>query len=226
MKEFLYKKRLYLSIFAYFFFMAGLMAFVAVPLMKIIQQKTDEFQKKNEDNEIRKNRLGEMPRLKEQFELAEQEQSKINFLLNKNDTVDLIKGIENLSSVTGNEIKIDIVEKESNLNAEDIEMKKKEKSRNKGVEKKLIDDFEEIKYLKLIINSKGKYNNFVNFVEKIENLNYHSDIVAVKMKKVVETQDKVSQNPYNPETKETNSEEIKVENDMLESSVEILFYLQ
>lgn len=226
MKEFLHKKRLYLSIFVYLLLMAALLAFITVPLMKRIQIKMDEFQKKNEDYEIRRNRLGEIPRLKVQFEMAEIEESNINFLLDKNNTINLIERIENLSSSTGNEIKIEVMEKESNLTVENIEMKQKEKSRNKGAEKKLIDDFAELKYLKFKINIKGKYDNFVNFVEKIENLNYHSDIIAIKTGKVVESKDKVFQNPYNPATEKANPDEKKVENDILESSVEILFYLQ
>lgn len=146
-------------------------------LTKKIRGKVDGIQAKIIDQEKVGERIQEIPKFEQQDALIREKESSMPALIKEDDAVDLIEKIENLAESTGNQITIEIDEKNKQANSAPAPKKEKE-----GENKKTIADQLPAKdYLKLKIRLNGKFNNFIDFAEKLENFPYYSDIISVKI---------------------------------------------
>lgn len=227
MKNFFHKYRLYVSIAAYLLAVALVSIFGIQALLNIINDNANAYQKKLVDEESRKKRLGDIPRLRGQYEMVEQEGEKLDLLLEKDSTIDLIKRIEEIGGQTENSVKIQIDEKASYFGTE--EEKKARKKDNKNKDDFLLDRFAEFKYLYFKLEIKGKYDNIAGFIKKIENIEYHSDILSISLKKV-EIPEKANSpsNPFGgvPLPGSDVPAEKPIDHDLLDGNLDVIFYLK
>lgn len=172
MRNFWQKYKEYVVIFLYLVFIWVLFNFVVKPLILNIVDNADSIQKITLNHEIRKKRLEELPKLKEQFDFVQKEEGNINVLISREQAVALIEELEKLSAATQNEILMQIEEKEPEKSNKNIENKK---------EKTLIENLPNDKYLRIKIRVSGKFGNVINFIQKLENLEYFSDVISVQI---------------------------------------------
>ena len=228
MKNFFHKYRLYISIAAYFTVAVVISYFGIQTLVNMINDNANSYQKKLVDEDSRKKRLSDLPRLKEQYEMIGQEGKRTDLLLNKDATIDLIKHIEEIGSQTGNSVKIQIDEKLSNFGIEgDKKAIKKDPKKDKG--ELLLDQFSEFKYLDVKLMVEGKYNNIANFIKKLENIEYHSDIIVVSLKKPENSENINSSSGLfgvaAPSESGSQTENLR-DSDLLDGNIEAIFYLK
>lgn len=160
---------------AYVAVLAVLFAFIIKPLFFQIQEKRRYAEEKTVEQEITRKKINELPQLKERMDVVKQEDAKLNVFFSQDKALSLIKRLENLAAETGNEISIEII-KEFGIN--NIETKKTQIK-----ETGIINELPDKDFLLMRLNLDGDFNSTVEFIRKIESMDYFSDIIAVKLSK-------------------------------------------
>lgn len=158
--------------------LGAVFTFTAKYLLGEISAKNDGIEKETIDHRESEKRLSEISNLREQFEIIEQEKSKLAVFASQDQTIALIKEMEKIAEETNNEIVIEKVE------IQDENSKKKTKNKtapNKSGEAGKEFNFPSENYISAKINLQGSYNDAVNFIRKIENMNYCADIISIQM---------------------------------------------
>lgn len=163
---------------AYIFLLVCIFEFGILPLKESINEKRIEAAKKVLDYEIDEKRVMEIPRLKEKVDLIEESMPKLEIFIAEGDELLIIENIEKLSLDTGNEVKIEIAngagEKQKN------QAPKSDVENSENGEFGLYGD----KYLSVRLDIKGSFNEVFNLINKLENFDYISDIVSIRLSKV------------------------------------------
>lgn len=147
-------------------------------LLKEISANNENIKKETINHEERQKRLAEIPELKSQFEMVEKENNKFEIILSQNQIITLIKNLEEIAGETGNEMVIEDMEIK---NGEDEKKaKKKGGGKSEEGEKKLSVDLTG-NYVSMKIKLRGNYNSALNFIEKVENMNYCADIISLQL---------------------------------------------
>lgn len=163
------KHKISIIIIAYLGIIWAAFTFFISPLIGQVSLKADKIQENIMDRESQAKRMAELSKLKEQFEMVEREENKIKVFLTKERAIDLIKNLESLADKTGNKISIEIDEKSQVVSEKD--------AKNPGI----MDDLPKFNFMKLKITLTGSYNGMVNFMTKLENLDYYSDVISINM---------------------------------------------
>lgn len=223
MKNIWKKYKIYLSILIYLFFI-GLVYFLLVrPLLAEIKDKNNKIQEKISDQEIKAEKLAEIPSLRSQFDMINNEEDKINVSFNRESAVMLIEKLEKVSEETGNEIKIELVEEKADI---------KNPGNSKKTESKegdnLVSSLPSDNYIKMRIKLSGEYENLLDFIRRLENMEYYSDVISIKATK---EQEKISNqapisSPFEGEDL-INEEKTSIEEkNRISSILEVVFYLE
>ncbi|MCX6765498.1 MAG: hypothetical protein NT136_00850 [Candidatus Moranbacteria bacterium] len=176
MKPFWKKYRTHLIIPLYLAFIGLVFYFSVRPLIGKINETTNRIQEGIANQENRKKRLEELPKLREQFEMIKNEEENFFPLLTEDRVVELIEKIEMLAENTGNTIIIEVQE----FKGKDAAGAKKG-GKTTGQEEKLRSELPGSDYLEMKIKLAGNYNNLVDFTRKIETMEYHADIVSFEI---------------------------------------------
>jgi Tfp pilus assembly protein PilO len=219
MKDFIKKHKIVLIVTAYFVAVGLVSLFFAWPMMKEVREKNNELQTKMVDQEIKKDRLAKLSSIREQFEMVKNQEGAVNISLNKENVVSLVEKLEKISDDTGNKIKIELFDEQS-------EKKKSAQAKKANNDEKIIiENLPSDKYIMINISLKGGYGSFMNFLKKLENMEYYADVVSVKVSKNSDSQNVSASNPFetNPISENAPSEDGK--NDVL-STISAVFYLE
>jgi Tfp pilus assembly protein PilO len=187
MKYFFKKYKIHLAIAIYLLIIGAASFFIARPMILGIREKNDEIQKNIADQESKKERLGKLPAFKKQFEEIGANEDKINIVLNNGNIVVLIEKLEKISEETGNKIKIDMAGDQTN---------KKTQSSSKKDDKSLANNLPSDSYIIMNITLTGNYENFLDFIRKIENMEYYSDILSIKITKGINDNSSSATSPF------------------------------
>ncbi len=213
MKNFWSNFKEWIIIGLYFIFMGAFLGFGINFFVKEIDEKKDKIQELNIDQERKTKRLGELATLREQFEFVSREEGKIIEVFNKDNVVELIRNLEKIGSMTENKVSIeDISEVKAEKDNKSSSSKKEEATAilpGKG-------------HLKARIKLEGEYNNLIKFIDKMENMEYHNDLVSLS----VSGKEKKVQigNPFAKEEEVIEPE--KTSENLIESSLEAVFYIK
>lgn len=180
MKSFLKKYRLILALTLYALLIAGGIYFVIRPLLGEVKANANKIQRVVLDEENKKKRLAELPKLQSQFEMVKREEDKITSLLEEAKAVELIEQMEKLAGETGNKITIEV---QNNSKRKAPAGKKEEKKEGEEKEKDIRSDLPQDNYLEIKIRLEGDYNNLVNFLEKMESASFYSDVISLEIVK-------------------------------------------
>jgi len=175
MKKFLKNQRVFIAL-ASFFLMIGVSGyFVVVPLLKKITERRDEIEENRLKQEIKKQRLEELPRLAKQYTEISNQQKKLDVLLERQQAVVLIERLEELAKNTENEIQIVV--------QEDAQSKKAVESKSKNAPKvlALVDTLPSKDFLRLKITLTGNYAGAFKFIYSLEALEYYADVVEISI---------------------------------------------
>lgn len=159
--------------------------FVVIPLLKSIKNKSDETQKKSIDNEMLEARISKIPEMKQLYDSFKVKENDMDIVLDSSREVDFIKKIETVAEETGNKIELKIEEKPVAA--------KNQKQAGSGEGEKNKKDPEDIKanlpsdnYIIMQINLSGSYSNFMNFLHRLENLDYYVNVLSFQLQKETE----------------------------------------
>lgn len=184
MKTFLKKRRELIAIAIYVCVLGAVGYFIVRPLLAEINRRRDQIQEETATQDDQKKQIAELPSIKEQYLSVQSKGGTLNVLLDKNDAVTLIEDIEQLAQNTQNEVKITISQNDPNSRDAIAAQKDAASQKQPGDKSVSIRDALPSKnYLEMNIAITGQYNAIVNFMEKIENMQYYSDIISFDMKK-------------------------------------------
>jgi len=179
MRDFWKKYKLWLSIAIWLILIAASFFLAAKPLLENIREKSDEIQRIKIDNEISQGRIAKLPEMKELHAIFEQEKDSLDVILDQNNSVEFIKKLELLAQETGNKISLKIDDNlESAKNAK-VNSAKKEKKDTESIGA----DLPPNNYLSMEITLEGKYENFISFLYKLENLDYYVNVLSLSLAK-------------------------------------------
>lgn len=214
MKVFWKKYKLWLSIVIWLFLAAISFFFVVSPLLNDIRGKSDEVQKIKIDNEINQGRIAKLPEMKERHVIFGQEESNLSVVLDQSSSVEFIKKLELLAQETGNKIGLKIDDSSELSKNDKGNAAKKGKNDSEEISANLPSD----SYLSMEITLEGKYENFLSFLYKLENLNYYVNVLSLSL--VKETVNQTS----GQDGASANEEERTVEENILISTFRIIAY--
>lgn len=174
MKEFWKKYKFWGGVLGYAIFMAAIIYGAVFPIMRKIRYASDEVQKRNIDNEISQKRIGKIPEIENQIKLFSEKENECGIMLEPDKEIDFIKNLESLAESTGNKISLKIDEtKPKSSNDSDSEKNKSEIKNNLPHKEHII----------VKIDLEGDYPELVNFINKIENMKYHTNVIAMNISK-------------------------------------------
>lgn len=151
--------------------------FAVGPLIESIKKNSDEIQKVKIDREINQEKISKLPEMKSGYAAYEQEKSNLDVILDQNNSVDFIKKVELLAEETGNNISLSIADNpDPSKNAKDAKTGKKNPEN-------IIDNLPSDKYISMKMTLEGNYESFIRFLYKLENLDYHVNVISFDLSK-------------------------------------------
>jgi hypothetical protein len=191
--------------------------------MEKLDENSENFQKKIVEMDIERDKLEKLPLLKEQFEKVESRKGDLDVLFSEEKIVELVQEIERMAEETGNSIKISVDEKKDN--------KTQVKKENEDDENNLLSGFSEEEYFKIRVDVTGDYPGLIKFIDKFDDLKYYNSLIGFNILSGENniSQDKrnisVGSNRANPSLVSEDFAEDEKNNIILESKLEIVFYL-
>ncbi len=209
-----------IAIITYVIILAALFYFVIKPFAESVNSKIEKVQEKTVNQERQMKKLNELAELKEQFEMIQREKENIQVLISPNNLVALIEEIEKVAEETNNKIIISAEEKKKT--------KKSKDSKNDEKKEDLIANLPSDKYLKMNILLSGSYNSIIDFIRKVENIKYWSDIVSINIsnKELGFANRRSGSSPFISSRGESDDEEKFFEPGDISSILGIVFYLK
>ena len=221
MKNFYKKYKVQVILAGYILFLGVFIYGGIFTMIKNIQGRADEIQKKIIDNEIDKKNLAKIPQLMSDYEIFSAGRSNLNVILKKELEIEFIQSLENLARETGNEISLKLIEEE-NSSVKDSQAKTKAKEKDKLDIKSNL-PYE--KYITIQLELKGKYPQLMGFLEKIENMEYYANVVAFDLKKEEKSGETKTSNPFVSSGSVAASEETPPE-EILKSLIDLVVYIK
>lgn len=221
MKEFFKKYREILLIISWIAFLFTAVRLIVLPIMAKIAAANNEIQEENLKKDISNKNVGELPKIKQQYENLKQNSQSVDVLLEKANAVQLIKKLEKSADQSGVKTTITVQDQ--------VTAKPQAKNKNQN-ENTLINDLPSKDYLQLKISADGNYNQIISFIKTLENLEYYNDIIALDVKKESLSGSKEKQSidgtvisPFSSEM-ENNSKDIQESGNSLNASIDVVFY--
>lgn len=198
--------------------------FILIPFVKKLEEKSNKIQSRLIDLEIEKDKINELPKIKEQFELVEGNKQKMEkALFSEQDILGLVQEIEKIAGETNNEISISVEDDKNNSKKNKVKTEEEEKS------EKITDPFEEKDYFKMNIDLLGDYNSLIKFMDRLSRVSYYNSIIGFNIAYYEEEEIAKPLININKENEDgQKKEEITVEDEKrpnIKSSLEIIFYL-
>lgn len=173
MKKLLKKNSALVIIMGYLIALGGVYYFVAAPLIDRAKSKRAEIEQSVAVQDGQMRRLTQLPKLREDFEMINNEAQKIAPFITKDTTVTFVERIEKIAEETGNQIKIEEASEVSAIPPKKI---------RKGVDDKGIAGIlAQRNYLKFRITLTGSYVDFFRFLVRLENIPYHLDVIGLQL---------------------------------------------
>lgn len=221
MKNFYKKYKVQVILAGYILFLGVFIYGGIFTMIKNIQGRADEIQKKIIDNEIDKKNLAKIPQLMSDYEIFSAGRSNLNVILKKELEIEFIQSLENLARETGNEISLKLIEEE-NSSVKDSQAKTEAKEKDKLDIKSNL-PYE--KYITIQLELKGKYPQLMGFLEKIENMEYYANVVAFDLKKEEKSEETKTSNPFVSSGSVAAPEETPPE-EILKSLIDLVVYIK
>jgi hypothetical protein len=187
--------------------------FVIFPLQTSIQKNSDEIQRNIINSEMNRSRVSKIPEMEKVETAFAENKNNLNIILNSENEVDFIKKIESLAEETGNKIDLKIDETGSKNQKPAVASKDPSDIKN---------NLPYAKYLSIQINLEGDYSGALNFIHKLENMNYYVNIISLNMVKSL--QDKTTNNGDKASPFRNNA--IATGGDVLKSTLGVIVYLE
>lgn len=218
MKKIFQKQREIIIIFAYIVAVTMLVYFVVLPLLSKIEEANNQIQEESMKQEIIKQQLGELPKIQQQYDALQENEGSVDILLDKDNAVTLIEKLETLADNCGDKIEISVQNSQLQKNIVVATIKT-------STEDTLINALPSTDYLQMQIVLTGNYNEAIDFIRKLESMEYYSDITGIKIKQNEQTIDVGVANPFSSNSTtdvQKISDKSNLEN--IETTLNVVFY--
>jgi Tfp pilus assembly protein PilO len=225
MKRYFSKYKIALAIVVYLIIVGAIFYWLINPFFGKITASNDKMQQTIIDQENKRKRLAEVPHLKDQFEMSKEEGGKMLPLPDAGNAVDLIKRMEKIAEETGNSI---IIEVKSDTSATGP----KKSVKPEDIKETIKSNLPSADYFEMSLKLTGKYSDLINFIKKLEALEYYADIISVNAVARAETPqgEKSSDLIFAPNSNgaEAKPEVVVPENKetVIDSSIGVVFYIK
>lgn len=173
------KYGIWLNVAIFLVVILSLVCFVALPMKQNIADSVDGFKKKKIDNELDAERIAKIPDMEKTHVVISEKRNELDVVLDKNNELNLIEQLESLASETGNGISLQIEyvsPNDKNVKAVAAVVD----SKSDGVEK-----IETLNVDRLVVHIAltGNYSQLFNFLNKLENMQYSANVIALDLEK-------------------------------------------
>ena len=188
--------------------------FIVLPMIEKIENKANEIQRKIVDYELNQSRLSKLPEMEERHAIFERHKSDLDVIISSDKDVDLIKTLESLAEQTGNIVTMQI---------SDAEEKKSPKKDSEGKSNKEKEDLKldlpYDNYIVIQLMLEGNYEQFLNYLSRLENLKYYVNVTSVVLTK--------AEKEIEAETTDKNKQsEEKQKKEVLKSLIELVVFVK
>lgn len=225
MRKFFKKYKVATALFIYLLLIGTIFYFAVKPLLSGIKSGNAKIQETLADQEIKKNRLGELPKLREQYEMAKKEEGSLVPLLTEDKAVELIEKMEKMAEDTGNEMTIEV---RDNKEKNSVVPKKSGKiDEAKGI----IANLPSGDYLEMKIMLSGGYDNLISFIKKIETMEYYADIISfdisAKPEEIAKQPPSLFESSTGKKTGQNQEKAVSASQEtILDSTINVVFYIK
>ncbi len=222
MKNFLGKYKEHVAIVVYLGLLWGLVYFVVFPAVEKINAKANSIQEKLAEKEGSGRKLDKISKMKDQYEMIKNEEGKVQNLLSYDQAIVLIEAVEKLAAETGNKAEIKVEERENTATATKAKSVKKETA---GKENEILPNLPSDKYLKMTISTSGSLEGLIDFIRRLENIQYWSDIISLEISSQKTESEAYQPNPMSP-APEAGSGAPQENAAEINSTLGVIFYLE
>lgn len=219
MKDFWKKHKIPTALAGYAIAVVATVYFLIVPMVVRIQTSSDEIQKSLIDSEILKERVNRIPEMQKMSQ--KYQKSNLDVILSPEEKLNFIKKVETLVDETNNKMKIDIAKKTD---------KKLAKSPKKdGEEKGIMESLPSDNYMSLSFILRGDYPSLINFLHKLENLDYYVNVVALSSKKIdaqIESEGQIRYNFFGGSNNDYKNKTESGAKEVIETVIDVAVYLK
>lgn len=201
----------------------GSYVFVVSKMIDKIRAKKAMIQETMAIQEYQREKVGDVHKLRDDFELAESSEAKIFPFLDKDNAVDFIQEIEKLSEGTNSRVAIEVVP---------VEAPAKGKNAPKDGGGSIMGSLPSKDYLQFKIKTAGSFLGLVKFINQLENSKYYLDIVSVQINtnpdagKEKKQESQGSANPFSAKDKNSGEEKNVQDDEAIIASVGVVVYTQ
>ena len=172
MKKILKTQRELIAAILFFVVIGLLIKIVIVPLIDRISGIKTEIEESNIKQALKKQRLDELPKIRQQYSAITDKNGNLDLLLDKDQAVSAIERMEKLAQDTNNEITISI---------SDSDQSKPAAPKGKDAQISLAESLPSSDYLKFKITLLGNYEGLYKFISSLESLEFYSDIISINI---------------------------------------------
>lgn len=178
MKNLLLKNRIWILGLSYVGAIFLFVVYFLFPNVNRIEEQANSIQEKILDKKILENRISQLPEMKEQADVFLQNREGLGKTVRSSEEVIFIQYLEELASETGNQINIEIPDDQ----VEDKSSTKK--TTKKPREGEILSQLKYKDFLIMNITLLGNFQEAFNFIKKIENFQYYSNVISIDMEKI------------------------------------------
>jgi Tfp pilus assembly protein PilO len=226
MKDFIKQRKEIFLLVTFAIVFIGLVYGAIIPLLRKIDDTRNKTQEELLNQEAKRSRLSELPSIKKQFDLLQESNDNVmGILVDRNKAVELIERLEKTAQETKNEITISIADKQPQQTTKSSQSSSKNNDANS-----LLGALPSSEFLRMTLNLNGTYSSVVDFVSKLENMDYYSDIVSFSIKQIEEKKENLPQsnsgaiNPFGVAPKTDSVVVNSSKNGKVEASLDVVFY--
>jgi hypothetical protein len=226
MKNFWKKYTIQIVLAGYCLFLGLFVHGIIFTRVENIKNKADEIQKKAIDKELDNENLTKIPQLIGDYEVFAAQENNLNVVLGKESEIEFIKLLENLAKETGNEINLKLIEDDASQ-IKSSQTKTKAKDKDAGDIKSNLPEEE---YIMIQLELKGGYPELMRFLEKLERMDYYTNVVSFNLKKEDNQMEESSSNPFvgtdTISVPTENNEKTGQKKEILKSLIDLVVYIR
>jgi hypothetical protein len=175
MKNILIKYKVEIIFIGYSIAAIGLLYSGFIPYKNKVESQAEKIQETTLENLIFENKTSRISQMEAKYNDYQNNKGKMGKFLKDGEEVELIKRIESLGEETQNRVALNIAEEKKDSSSSSVKNAAKEESIPKDISSQ--------NYLNLEINLEGSYDSFIDFLKKMESLDYYIDVVSLDLAK-------------------------------------------
>jgi hypothetical protein len=151
-----------------------------LPYENKIKNQADRIQETELENQIFEKKTSKISQMEEKFSDYQNNKDKMGKFLQNGEEVGLIERIESLGEETKNKVKLSILEVDAQKNKDTTSLKNTTKEEN------ILKDVPSQNFLSLEINLEGDYQGLLDFLKKIESMDYYVDVISLDLAEIAD----------------------------------------